>query len=88
MILGKELLEHGIEAEANGREIDPGAPYERDKQGQWWRAGLTPRPLLHPLQREGLLAGGPNAQPSDVDTDQPSERASDGDTMPILPPTN
>ena len=40
------------------------------------------------LLREGMLAGGPNPQPSYVDTDQPSERASDGGTVPALPPTN
>lgn len=41
-------------------------------------------PGVRPLLREGMLAGGPNPQPSDVDTDQPSERASDGDTLPAL----
>lgn len=50
---------------------------KKDTSGQV-EAGSDVQALL----REGMLAGGPNPQPSYVDTDQPSERASDGDTMP------
>ena len=56
---------------------------EKDTSGQ-----VEAGPGVRALLREGLLEGGPNPEPSDVDTDQPSERASDGDTVSALPPTN
>lgn len=86
MILNKELLEHGVEEDGFGRKINPLDNYNRSWNDRWWRVAYRlSEPYLHLVQRPWLLAGGPNPQPSDVDPAQPSERASDGDTMPLLP---
>lgn len=50
---------------------------EKDPRGQ-----VEAGPQMPILLRARMLAGGPNPQPSDVDTDKPSERASDRDTLP------
>ena len=62
--------------------------YPRPTYGKNERGQVEAGPGVQALLRAGMLAGGPNPEPSDVDTDQPSERASHGDRLSALPPTN
>lgn len=81
MILGKELIEHGIEKDFFDEDIHPCASYERRWSDEWARAGLLPLRDLHVVSRPWLLAGGTEVDPSDVDTSEQPGGASHGDSV-------
>jgi hypothetical protein len=80
MILGKELLEHGIEKDFLFLAIDPNGPYERSEKDHWYRAGMLPRSYLHKLQRPWSVSPGRNG--GDAHNDQSGKVTGQTDPVP------
>lgn len=87
MILGKELLEHGkVTQDGSGRIIDPGAPYVRTINDNWFRSGTQPGSRLHELQRPWGVSA--ERDGGDADNDRSGQAEGQADPMQGVPPTN